>query len=55
MPRWDRGSLAAGIRADRILAATDGRDEAPSGTASSLWLYTTIHHGNRLEFLEPVE
>jgi tetratricopeptide (TPR) repeat protein len=46
---WDTRGLSeeAAAWADRILDATVGFDQIPSGPSSSLWMYTTIHQANR--------
>jgi len=46
---WDTRGLGeeAAAWADRILAATAGRGQAPAGSARSLWLYTTGYQASR--------
>ncbi len=46
---WDARGLGgeSDAWADRILDATAGYGQTPPGPASSLWLYTTMHQGNR--------
>ena len=48
---WDTRGLGteAGAWAERILDATVGPAQASLGTASSLWLYTAVHHAGRLK------
>ncbi len=48
---WDARGLSAEAAAwaDRVLDATAGPGQAPAQSASSLWLYTTVHQAGRLK------